>query len=244
MIVHRAESPLLPTALDRFVAESRGQVSPDADVWADRLCKAAAQVLPVESVAISVFLGPDVCIRVGASDDRAALAERLHFTAGQGPCLQAYLTRRPVLVRDLRDPDSEARTAWPVYVGQMSARTSYTSMASFPMRVLGSALGVFSLYRSDVDEELDLALVTAVVAWTTRMMLSVEEMARAPREPGPPWLDGPVSRQRMVWRAQGIVMRVHGLNPRQSLNLLRARALASGRLVDELAEDVVRAGLG
>ncbi len=45
---------------------------------------------------------------VCATDDVSEALETLQFTLGEGPCVQAVSTGRPVLVSDLRRP-----TRWP-----------------------------------------------------------------------------------------------------------------------------------
>ena len=64
-------------------AESAGLVGPE--LLPVRLAMACAQVLPVAGVGISVFGSADMRIPVGASNAAAVVAERLQFTAGEGP---------------------------------------------------------------------------------------------------------------------------------------------------------------
>jgi len=52
-----------------------------------RLALACTRVLPVAGVGISMFGSGAMRIPVGASDHYAAIAERLQFTAAEGPCL-------------------------------------------------------------------------------------------------------------------------------------------------------------
>ena len=58
-----------------------------------RLARACARVLPAAGVGISLFGSNGIRVPVGASDDDAAIAERLQFTAAEGPCLDG--TRWP-----------------------------------------------------------------------------------------------------------------------------------------------------
>jgi len=60
-----------------------------------RLARACVQVLPVDGASISV-LTEDFRYPLGASDDTANAAERLQFTQGEGPCLDALRTNSPV----------------------------------------------------------------------------------------------------------------------------------------------------
>ncbi len=68
----------------------------------DRLCSALTRTLPATGVGVSL-LTPDHNGGgiVAASDARSRVLEELQFTAGEGPCIDAYTTGRPVLVPDL-----------------------------------------------------------------------------------------------------------------------------------------------
>ena len=58
------------------------------------LARACARVLGVAGAGISVF-ADDYRVPLGASDNDASSAERLQFTLGEGPCLDAYHHAQP-----------------------------------------------------------------------------------------------------------------------------------------------------
>ena len=66
-----------------------------------RFAQACARVLPVAGVGISVFGTDGIRIPAGASNDAPATAERLQFTAAEGPCMDAHLVARPVLATEI-----------------------------------------------------------------------------------------------------------------------------------------------
>ena len=70
----------------------------------DRLCTALTRTLPATGVGVSLLTadhnGGGI---VAASDGRSRVLEELQFTAGEGPCIDAYATGRPVLMPDLDD---------------------------------------------------------------------------------------------------------------------------------------------
>jgi hypothetical protein len=77
-------------------AGSRGGVDlPDGLV---RLC---ARTLPVSGVGLAVMTEEGPAGTVAASDGGALQLEELQFTLGEGPCVDASRTGRPVLVPDL-----------------------------------------------------------------------------------------------------------------------------------------------
>lgn len=221
-----------------FEAALRGG-PPPGHSRADQLCLAAVAVLPADGCALSVFLTSDVSVPAGASDDDAARADDLQFALGEGPGRLAYRSRRPVHVRDVRHPGSSARAVWPVWAPDFARLTPYRSVSAVPLLVGGSALGTLTLFSRTARGEHQDAALAAVSARVTCDLLGQE----TPDDPDPAWLETPVSRRRAVWKAQGITMRAQGITARQALTLLRAHALAMGRPLVEVAQDVVQAHL-
>lgn len=75
-----------------------------------RLARAATQLFDaVAGTGISVLAPLGLRVPIGASDPDAATAERLQITFGEGPCLQAATTGRPVIAT----PESYAQS-WPL----------------------------------------------------------------------------------------------------------------------------------
>jgi hypothetical protein len=241
-----APSPLAAgwTRLESCLGGDLGAV--DDPGLADRVCRAVVEVLDVDGAAISVYLGGDVAIPVGASDLEATRGEALQFTVREGPCFESYTTREPVLVPDLRDGRSPAWSRWPTYAAQMIEHTPYQGVFAFPLLASTITVGSLGLYRyPGAPEERaplhgdggDAASVAA------RIAVRLLEAERAPGPDGDPqhrWLDGPTGhRRRQVWLAQGFTLQANDLTPGQALDLLRAQAYAADRLLDEVADDIV-----
>jgi hypothetical protein len=83
-----------------------------------RLARAAARVLEVDAVGISMVDAAQQLVPLGASSTEAATAERMQFTAGEGPCMTAQDTRQPVFA-----PEDELRRRWPVFSELMIGAT-------------------------------------------------------------------------------------------------------------------------
>src|SRR4051794_3898045 len=72
----------------------------EPELLPNRLATACAAVLPVDGVGICLFDSTGIRIPVGASDDVVASAERLQFTAAQGPCLDAHSGGRSLIATE------------------------------------------------------------------------------------------------------------------------------------------------
>ncbi len=165
-----------------------------------------------------------------ASDLACEQIEDLQFTIGEGASADALSLRRPVLVPDLAD-DSASR--WPVYSAAMHD-CGVRALFAFPIQVGASRLGVFTMFRGRpgglTAEELALALTFTEVALTTLLDghdTSGDGLAQA------------MTRQAVVFQAQGMIMVQLGVSLDEALIRLRAHAYADGRPLTDVAHDVL-----
>lgn len=191
------------------------------EVLPDRLAAAVLEVLDVAGAGLSFTLLPDRRVPVGSSSPDAAVAERLQFSLGEGPCLQAHHDQRLVSASAV-----VIGATWPVYAGEMVARTPFRSAAGIPVGASLGAIATLQLYgvpSRDVAEVCAEDVVT--VADLVGSALEVD-MARRPGPWGSPhWLSGRAARARyQVWLAIGYLNGQRGSTSAESLAILRAHA--------------------
>ena len=89
-----------------------------------RLCGAVVPALAASGAGLSVMADDEVRGLTTASDPAAERIEDLQFVLGEGPCIDAFATRRPVLVPDLgamRDQQAAFGAAWVrLYAGDLT----------------------------------------------------------------------------------------------------------------------------
>jgi GAF domain-containing protein len=231
-----ADGALVRDPAARFDALIQPLTHPDAvelELLPTRLCLAAVRVLAVDGAAISVRLGIDVSAPIGANDPNAAVAEQLQFTVGQGPCLESTLSGKPVLVPDLEQPDPSR--AWPVYVSDVTRRTPYRAVFSFPLTLNCFTVGTLDLYRRSAGETLSEDQILAIHHITSRIATDL----RAAGMFDTTGSESDVASARLVLVAQGMTMQTNNVTAQVALALLRAHAYATDRLLDDLAEDII-----
>lgn len=111
---------------DTITALSKEQNHPELtgqELLPTRLMRAAAAALPVTAAGISAFTGYRQRVPLGASDDTAALAERLQFTAGEGPCITAHARLQPVYATA-----QIMAWQWPTFHAELVANTPYRTI--------------------------------------------------------------------------------------------------------------------
>ncbi len=203
------------------------------DMLPTRLARAAAAALPVDGAGLSIHEGAGLRTPVGASDPSAALAERLQFTHGDGPCLRAHDTGERIAF----DLEAIARN-WPALHASLVGETPFSAVLSLPLPPPLGPTVVVDLYSAD---PVALTQVPRDDVETVLLCLT-EELVRASdsAEGGPRWWDAPDARRRVaVWQATGMVSVTLGMDVVAALAVMRAHAFATGRVVDDVAGDLV-----
>lgn len=200
-----------------------------------RLARACAAALGVDGAGLSLHVGV-LRTPIGASDAQTAHAERLQFTVGDGPCLRAQ-DNGTVIAFSLEDI---ARN-WPALWASMLNETTYQGVLSVPLPPPMGPLVVLDLYVRDPAglTSLDRADVEEVARVTTQELAVTVSGAEFPDD-GSDWLEGPDAQRRAnVWQAMGLVGISFGLDAEDAIATMRASAIAAGRVVDDIAADIV-----
>ncbi|RBY82859.1 hypothetical protein DQ238_02260 [Geodermatophilus sp. TF02-6] len=206
-----------------------------AGLLPSRLARACALALTVDGAGLSLHVGA-LRTPIGASDEVTGYAERLQFTLGDGPCLRAYDDGATIAF----DPDDIERN-WPGLWASLLTDTPFRAVLSVPLPPPMGPLVVLDLYVRDPAALvlLDRAEVEAVASCTTHELAVTVTGPEFPDD-GSGWLDGPDARRRaQVWQAMGLVGIAFDLDGPDAIATMQAAALASGRVVDDIAEDIV-----
>jgi hypothetical protein len=226
--------------------------------WPDRLVEDCRQATRVSGVGLALMGSAGAGGIVAATGGHARQMEDLQFALGEGPCMDAARTGRPVFCSDLSG-DGAAR--WPAFstgAGQAGVAAAFT----FPLQVGIVAIGVLDLYR-DRSGPLTTPQVTEAVAFAdaaVSVLLHLQDLGRgsadAPPEgdggdrhedDGSLWGWGPatpdwaevVDRRAVVHQAAGMISVQLGVDVAEALLRLRAHAFATGRSMADLAAEVV-----
>ncbi|WP_167581100.1 ANTAR domain-containing protein [Kineococcus rubinsiae] len=233
--------PALVARFERSLAEvTDGE---DDSELPSLLCQVAKRVLGVDGAALLLQTATGLRLPLGASDAHSATAERLQFTAGEGPCFEAMTTGRPITISE-----TSMRERWPVLAALHGEATPFTGGISVPLRAGHTRFGVLDLYlvhpRSLKGEDIIAAqLIAQAVADAfldklrpdTALSVSGSEVQDVPDG----WLDtSAVNQRRDVWVAAGMANLALGLQHEDALALLRASAVSRGQTLDAFAHNI------
>lgn len=203
--------------------------------WLQRVCRAAVRALPASGAGISVMTDEGVQGTAAASDATSERIEELQFTLGEGPCLDAYAARRPVLTSDLTD---RGMTRWPGYA-PAAHDIGVRAVFAFPLQVGAARLGVLDIYREQPGalsvQALAQALTFADVVMTV-LFDGQQPMGGSDTAGG---LEEVLDNHLGLYQAQGMVAVQLGVDMADAMARLRAHAYAHSRRLQEVARDVV-----
>lgn len=211
-----------------------------------RLVQMCARSLPVSGVGLTLMSEGDAPAGlVAASDGVAVVLEELQFTLGEGPCVQASRSGRPVLVPDLPRAATSSGAGpveWPLFAAA-ALESGVGAVFAFPLRIGAIRVGVLDLYREAAGEltapDVAEALAYARAATTVLLHVQSEAAPQGPRDRGEPWTIPVLDDRTVVHQATGMVSVTAGVGMAEALLLLRARSYSEGRSINDVASDVV-----
>ncbi len=200
-----------------------------------RLCEVCAEVTDLTGAGIMLMSGDVPRGSVCTTDEVSALVEHLQDELGEGPCVDAFTTDRPVMEPDLADPEV---LRWPAFTGR-AVEAGARAVFGFPLQVGAVRLGALNLYRNRPgglrdDQHADALTMANVAAEAVLVMQSNAPPGQLPTE-----LEAGADFQYVVHQAAGMVAAQLDTNIAQALLRLRAHAFGSDRGLVELARTVV-----
>lgn len=232
------QSDRLPRIRALIEAEPASSVDGAIQGRLTRLCVALDRAIPASGAGMTMAVKGAPTLVLAASGPHAEELEELQITLGQGPCVDAITSRRPVLEPDLAG--SGAR-AWPAYCAEAGA-LGVAAVFSFPLQIGGVCLGGLDVYRvtpgSLTRTELADALAFTQVAFD--ILLDGEDR-RTDGEDHRADGQGPeeMADSSVLWQAQGMIMIQLGVSLAEAMSRIRAHAFASEMRLGSVAGDIL-----
>jgi hypothetical protein len=197
------------------------------------------RALPASGVAVSLVAENGVRGLAAASDPLIAELEELQYTIGEGPSIEAYTSRRPVLAPDMADG---AMTRWPGYAPAAHDQ-GVRAVFAFPLHVGAVRLGVLDVYRHRSGSLSDDSLVQALTFAEVAVQTLLDGQEEAPAGHLSDGLDRALDSRVALYQAQGMVMVDLGVPIADAMARLRAYAYAVGLPLHDVAREVVEGRL-
>jgi GAF domain/ANTAR domain len=227
--IHVAEQGAVTRAVREIARDVR-----DDRALAEQVCRAYIAGLDIDGAAMSLLTASPLHQTLCATDATAELLEDLQFSLGEGACVEAALTGRPVLVPDLQQTTGASR--WPIFAAAVVEQSDVGALFAVPLQWTTINLGVLDLYRKVPSSLSDAQLRDAMSAadMAALMLLGVRT------DPGDgEWLDHSLHGRAEIHQATGMVLVQLGVSATDALARMRAYAFVEQRLLSDVAHDVV-----
>ncbi len=199
------------------------------------LIEECVRALPLDGAGMWVMTDQGVQSLIAVTDGTARVLEDLQFSTGEGPCIDAFNSGRPVAEPDLA---ITAPSRWPGF-GPPAVLAGVGAIFAFPLQLGRIRLGVLDLYRIKPGP-LTKAETTEALAFTDAaaiLLLYLQQQSSGPELH--PQLDTAWTGRPEVHQASGMVSAQAEVSLAAALSLLRAHAFASSRPIRDIARDIV-----
>lgn len=208
---------------------------------ADALCRACTGAFQVDGAAVSMVLGGESRGTFGSSSQASRRLDEYQFTFGEGPCLDAVATRRPVLVPDLDSPEEDR---WPALTGALIDE-GVRGVFAVPIRVASVCVGALDLFRStpgplEAAQLTGARLAAELASSAVRDLLDrAEAVDDADVAPDEAWAGAAGMDRVEIYQATGMLISQLDVDADTALVRLRAHAVATGRTASEVAWAII-----
>ncbi|MDT7715875.1 MAG: hypothetical protein QOH09_1867 [Pseudonocardiales bacterium] len=217
----------------RALLEIAGDVG-DERALAEQVCRAYVMGLDVDGAAISLLTASTSSQTLCATDATAELLEDLQFSLGEGACVEAAVTGRPVLVPNMHHTAEVSR--WPTFAAAVVEQSDVGALFAVPFQWGAINLGVLDLYRTVPGSLSDVQLRDAIGAADMAALMFLGMRT----DPGDGvWLDHSMYGRAEIHQATGMVLAQLGVGATDALARMRAYAFVEQRLLGDVAPDVV-----
>lgn len=171
---------------------------------------------------------------VASTSERSRLIGLFQLGAGEGPCVEAYETGRPITV----DNFATTYARWPRFA-TAAAELGYESMHAIPLRLRKETIGSLNLFRdrtggfSDDDQVAARALAdVATIGILHERSLRESDVARAQLQHA---LDSRV----IIEQAKGVIAHTDNVDMDTAFRIIRTRARSRSTRLSEVARQIV-----
>lgn len=202
------------------------------------LADRCVEVLDVAAAGL-MLAGPDGALRVMASSSETMrILELFELQAEQGPCLDCFVSGKPVMQADLGGPD----IPWPRFATEALA-AGFRSVQALPMRLRGTVIGALNLFdveegemtSADIDAAQALADVATIAILQHRASLEAQVLNTQ--------LQNALNSRIIIEQAKGVVAEREGLNMQQAFSALRTYARDHNLRLADVAQEVISGSL-
>jgi GAF domain-containing protein len=206
----------------------------DLVMFLETLSRHVADIGGAESVGLMLADHRGALRFMAASNESGAMLDLFQLQNHEGPCLDCFTSREPVVNADL----SQAMDRWPIFAPRAVA-AGFSAVHAFPMRLRNEIIGtlnIFELGNQALSDE-DSKVIQGMADIATIAILQERAVARA--EALTEQLQGALNSRIVIEQAKGALSRIEGVSVDDAFEIMRSRARSSQRRIVDVAADVL-----
>ena len=198
------------------------------------LTNRCVEVLDVAAAGIMLVApGGDLQL-ITASSEVMRLVELFELQTAEGPCLDSFNSRQPVVNQDLTD----AADRWPRFA-PIAVQQGFRSADAIPMRLRGQIIGALNLFRTEIgslnDDDVLIAQALADIA-TIAILQNRHTTATQDLNTQ---LENALSSRIVIEQAKGMIAERRGMAADEAFGLLRAYPRSNNLRLADVARQTI-----
>ena len=198
------------------------------------LVEQCAEILDVEAAGLMlVDVAGDLQLIASTSED-TGLVELMQLSAGAGPCVDCFVTGRPVSIADIETSGVQ----WPDFAGEALKR-GFRSVHATPMRLRSQVIGTLNLFGAQTGElnSADIAVAQALADVATIAVLQEKSARETTVVAGQ--LQHALNSRIVIEQAKGVLSQTADMSMEDAFKALRSYARSHNLSLNLVAQGVV-----
>lgn len=186
------------------------------------------EVLDVAAAGLMLGTSAGELQLITASSETMRVVELFELQTAEGPCLDSYRSRRPVVNQDL----TEAADRWPLFA-PVAVREGFRAADAIPMRLRGEIIGALNLFRTEFGSLNDDDVVIAQALADIATIAILQNRDSTAKQDVNTQLQTALTSRIVIEQAKGMLAERRQIVPDEAFTHLRAYARSHNlRLVD------------
>jgi GAF domain-containing protein len=198
------------------------------------LADRCVEVLDVSAAGL-MLISPDGDLRVVASSSEAMrMVELFELQSQEGPCLDCYRSRQPVLNQHL----GALEHRWPQFE-PVALEAGFRSVHALPMRLRGNVIGALNLFRADRADLDEADILTGQALADAATITVLQHQAVLETQLVNARLSHALESRIIIEQAKGVLAERAGLSMEAAFSAMRGRARNHNEKLIDVAEGVI-----
>jgi GAF domain-containing protein len=198
------------------------------------LADRCVEVLDVSAAGL-MLVAPEGELRVVASSSETMrVVELFELQAQEGPCLDSYRTRQPVLNQHL----GQLEDRWPRFA-PVALKAGFRSVHAVPMRLRGNVIGALNLFRTSQADLIEADIVAAQALADAATIAVLSHQAVLETQLVNARLSHALNSRIVIEQAKGVLAERTNLGMEEAFALVRAHARNNNLKLVDVAQGVV-----